>query len=152
MRGGWRDALAASAVALVLAAGGAAFAGDTMKLVAAAVALPEDTEPKELSGLVYGTRVWTSQVRSIRLKELPEEGAKEVTWVLVSSSTQSRLQRVDVEVFLLDEQDARLASAHQTIVMTPGSERAEQKLRMKLPEGSWAKARSVRIEVRFKVM
>jgi hypothetical protein len=152
MTGRWRDALAASAVALVFAAGGAAFAGDTMKFVVAAVALPTDTEPKELSGLVYGTRVWTSGIRSIRLKELPEEGAKEVTWVLVSSSTQSRMQRVDVDVILLDEQGARLESAHQTVVMTPQSERAEQKIKMKLAEGSWAKAKSVRVEVRFKVM
>lgn len=146
------DALAASAVALVFAAAGAAFAGDTMKMVVATVALPTDTEPRELSGLVYKTRAWSSRVQSIRLKALPEEGAKEVTWVLVTSSTQTRLQRADVELLLLDEKGERLASAHQTIVLTSGSEGAEQKVKMKLPAGSWARASSVRVEVRFKVM
>ena len=150
MRWSGRDALAASAVALALAAGGAAFASDTMKLAAAAVTLPADTGPKELSGLVLETPAWACKIHSIRLKELPGEAASEVTWVLATSSTAPRLRRVDVDLFLLDEQDTRLASAHQTVMLTFGTEKAEQKIKMKLPAGSWSKARAVRIEVRFK--
>lgn len=141
--------LAAGVLALAFA--GVAFAGDTMKYVAAAIPVPQDTAPHELAGLVYKTQAWISGVLTIRLAELPAQDAKDVTWVLETTSTQSRLQRTDVDIYLLDEQGARLANAHQTLVMVH-AERADQKVKMKLPPGSWAAAREVRVEVRFKTM
>lgn len=143
--------LAVAAAAVFFAAGSVAFAGDTMKAVAAAAPMPKDTAPQELAGLVYKTKAWASGVLSIRPAELPAPDAKEVTWVLETTSTQSRMQRADVDVFLLDEQGARLANAHLTMVLVR-ADRAEQKVKMKLPAGSWSAARTVRVEVRFKTM
>ena len=70
---------------------------------------------------------------------MPGEAANEVTWILAASSTAPRVRRVDVDLFLLDQQDTRLASAHQTVMLTFGTEKAEQKIKMKLPAGSWSR-------------
>jgi len=148
----WRYAAAAATLVLALGPARPASAGDTFKQLAAEVPRPADTEPRQLPGLVYKTVAWASQVEAIRLKELPAAGARDVTWILVTRSSQPRLQRVDVELFLLDDQEKRLASAHQTLVMVSSPDPVEQKVKMKLPEGSWDRARAVRIEVRFKAM
>jgi hypothetical protein len=143
--------LAAGVLVLAFAGVGVAFAGDTMKYVVAAIPVPQDTAPHALAGLVYKTEAWVSGVLTIRLAALPAQDAKDVTWVLQTTSTQSRLQRADVDIYLIDEQGTRVANAHQALVMVH-ADRADQKVKMKLPAGGWAAAREVRVEVRFKTM
>ena len=144
--------VAASAVVVFLASAGAVLATGTMKLVAAAAPLPKDTKPIALSGLTYQTKAWISEVKTIRLKAVPEEGAKSVVWILGTRSTQSRLQKIEVDLFLQGAEEKRLAAAHQALVMLPLSDAAEQKVKMKLPAGAWEKAQAVRIEIRFSTM
>jgi hypothetical protein len=151
MRGHVRG-IAASAVAVFLASAGALLASGTMKLVAAAAPLPKDTKPIALSGLTYQTKAWISEVKSIRLKEMPEEGTDKVDWILGTRSTQSRLQKIEVDLYLLDAAGERVANAHQALVLLPQSPDAEQKVKMKLPAGAWSQARTVRIEVRFSTL
>jgi hypothetical protein len=151
MKGNLRG-VAASAVVVFLASAAALLATGTMKLVAAAAPLPQDTKPVALSGLTYQTKAWISEVKTIRLKAVPEEGAKSVVWILGTRSTQSRLQKIEVDLFLLDADDQHVAAAHQALVLLPLSEAAEQKVKMKLPAGAWGKAQAVRIEIRFSTM
>lgn len=123
-----------------------------MKLVAAAVPTPEDTEPQQLSDLIYSTRAWRAEVQSIRLQEMPEPGAKSVVWLIRATNTQSRIQKVDVDVQLLDAQHERLTATSKPLILLAHSEDADYKVKMKLPAGVWEKCETVRVEVRFSTL
>ncbi len=122
----------------------------TMKQVAAAIPIPEDIKPVKLSGLVYQTMAWTGQVRTVRLEEPPDAGAKEVTWIVQASNTRGSRMRIDVELHLLDAADERIASGRKTLLIGASTTDAEDKIKIKLTPGVWERAEELRILVQFK--
>lgn len=122
----------------------------TMKQVEAAVPLPKDTQPVHLEGLAYTTMAWTGEVRSVHLEALPEANAKQVVWVLEAGNTRGSLMRVDVELHLLDEAGERIVTTSQTMLIPASASDFKKKVKMKLAPGDWARAKELRVLVRFK--
>lgn len=135
-----------AAVAFLIAT--VAFAGATMKRARATIDLPRDTEPRTLVGLVYETKGWETRVGTVRLAEVPEAGGKQVSWWLTAQSGRTQMQRVHIDLYLLGNSEERLAGAKKSFLLRSG-EPFDQKIDMKLPEGSWEKATRLRIEVEF---
>jgi hypothetical protein len=143
-----RTAVRVAAAFAFLAA--AAWATSTMKVLAAETPIPKDTVAVVLPGLSYDTMAWHARVESVRLKELPKEGAKKVTWIARASNSRGSRLRVDVDLFLLDAAGERLATGRKTMLLGAASSGVEEAIDIELEPGIWTRAHSLRIEVRFK--
>jgi hypothetical protein len=140
--------LAARSAAVAFLIATVAFAGATMKRARATIDLPKDTEPRTLVGLVYETKGWETRVGTIQLTEVPEAGSKQVTWLLTAQSGRTQMQRVHIDLYLLDPAEERLAGAKKSFLLRSG-EPVDQRIDMKIPAGAWEKATRIRIEVEF---
>jgi len=121
----------------------------TMKQVEAAVPIPGDTEPVQLQGLAYQTKAWVGEVRSVRLEEVPEAGAKQVVWLLDAGNTRGSLMRIDVELHLLDADGKRIASGKKTLLIPASTGDFSTEAKIKLKSGDWERAKELRLLARF---
>lgn len=142
-----RLAVRAAAAFVFLAA--ALPAASTMKMVVAELPLPADDKPVLLSGLSYDTMAWHGRVEAIRLKAVPAEGAKKVTWLVRASNSRGSRMRIDVDLHLLGADAKRLASGRKTLLLGAATSGVEYGIDVVLGADLWNAARSLRVEVRF---
>ena len=134
----------------LLCAGPAAAA---MKITATTMPLPEDEKPVLLAGLGYGGE-WTVAFTSLRLDRDPNEGADPVrpVWTLEATSSRPMVQKVIIEIHLLDGSGKKVKSVKQFVVVKANTAVQEIPIKMKVKRADWERAERVRIKTTFAVL
>ena len=124
-----------------------------MKITAATILIPEGDKPTLLAGLEYGVD-WKVSLTSVRLERDPNEGADPVSlvWMIVATSTRPMVQKVIIEIHLLDGSGKKIKSAKQFVIVKSNTERQEVPVKMKIKRADWERAEKVRIKTTFTVL
>jgi len=124
-----------------------------MKIASATIAIPEDDKPVLLAGLEYGAE-WYVTFTSVRLQRDPKESADPVrpVWVFSATSSRPMLQKVIVEIHLLDETGNKIMATKQFVVVKSNTKDQEIPIKTKLKRADWERAKRVRIKVTFTVL
>jgi len=127
-----------------------------MKIAAATILIPEDDKPVLLAGLEYpGAGFdWNVALTSVGLQRDPNEGADPVrpVWTFVATSTRPMVQKVILEIHLLDGSGKKIKSTKQFVIVKSNTERQEILVKMKIKRADWQRAEKVRIKTTFTVL
>jgi hypothetical protein len=124
-----------------------------MKIASATIPLPADDKPTLLAGLEYAGE-WTVALTSVRLERDPNESADPVrpVWTFVATSTRPMVQKVIIEIHLLDGSGKKIKSVKQFVIVKSSTERQEIPVKMKIKRADWERAEKVRIKTTFTVL
>ncbi len=124
-----------------------------MKIASTTIPIPEDDKPTYLGGLEYPGE-WTVALTSIRLERDPKEGADPVNlmWQMVGTSTRPMVQKVIIELHLLDGSGKKLKSVKKFVVIKANSTGQDIPIKMKVKRVDWERAEQVRIRTTFTVL
>jgi hypothetical protein len=124
-----------------------------MKIVSATIPFPADDKPILLAGLEYPGE-WTVAFTSVRLDRDPKEGADPVRplWTFVATSTRPMVQKVIIEIHLLEGSGKKIKSVKQFAIVKSGTDRQEIPIKMKVKRADWEQAEKVRIKITFTVL
>jgi len=125
-----------------------------MKIASATLLIPEDDKPILLAGLEYGDTKWNVAFVSIRLDRDPNEGADPArqVWTFSATSTRPMIQKVIIEIQLLDGLGKNIKSMKQFVVVKSSTDRQEIPIKMKVRRTDWERAEKVRIKTTFTVL
>jgi len=127
-----------------------------MKIAAATILIPEDDKPVLLAGLEYpGAGFdWNVALTSVGLQRDPNEGADPVrpVWTFVATSTRPMVQKVILEIHLLDGSGKKIKSTKQFVIVKSNTERQEILVKMKIKRADWERAEKIRIKTTFTVL
>jgi hypothetical protein len=124
-----------------------------MKITAATIQIPEGDKPTLLAGLEYGFD-WKVALTSVRLERDPNEGADPVrpVWTFVATSTRPMVQKVILEIHLLDSSGKKIKSMKKFVIVKSNTERQEIPVKMKIKRADWERTEKVRIKTTFTVL
>ena len=139
-------------ITLLLLCGQPAMAA--MKITTATLLIPEDDKPILLAGLEYGDKVWNVAFVSLRLDHDQTEGADPVrpVWTFVAMSTRPMIQKVIIEIDLLDGSGKEIKSMKKLVIIKSNTKRQEVPVKMKIKRADWERAERVRIKTTFTVL
>jgi hypothetical protein len=125
-----------------------------MKIATATLLIPESDKPILLAGLEYGDKVWNVAFVSVRLERDPNEGADPVrpVWTFVAMSTRPMIQKVIIEIDLLDGSGKEIKSMKKFVIVKSSTDRQEIPIKMKVKRADWERAQKVRIKTTFTVL
>jgi len=127
-----------------------------MKITAATILIPEDDKPVLIAGLEYpGAGFdWNVALTSVGLQRDPNEGADPVrpVWTFVATSTRPMVQKVILEIHLLDGSGKKIKSTKQFVIVKSNTKRQEILVKMKIKRADWERAEKVRIKTTFTVL
>ena len=127
-----------------------------MKIAAATILIPEDDKPVLIAGLEYpGAGFdWNVALTSVGLQRDPNEGADPVrpVWVFVATSTRPMVQKVILEIHLLDGSGKKIKSTKQFVIVKSSTKRQEILVKMKIKRADWERAEKIRIKTTFTVL
>ena len=128
-------------------------AGAAMKIATATILVPEDDKPILLAGLEYGAE-WNVALTSVRLQLDPKEGADPVrpVWTFGATSTRPMVQKVIIEIHLLDGSGKKIKSMKKFVIIKSNTERQEIAVKMKIRRADWERVEKVRIKTTFTVL
>lgn len=132
---------------------GSQLAVAAMKIVATTIMLPENDKPVLLAGLEYGTE-WTVGIHSVRLERDQDQHADLLRqlWTLVASSTRPMIQKVIIEIHLLDSKGKKIKAVKNFAVVKANSTNQEVPIKMKVKKADWDRAEKVLIKVTYTVL
>ena len=124
-----------------------------MKIATTTIPIPKDDKPTLLAGLEYGAEWWVT-VTSVRVQEDEKEGADPVRPALVflATSTRPMVQKVIIEVLLLDGLGKKIKSTKQFVIVKANTKGQEIPVKMKIKRVDWERAERVRIKTTFTVL
>ena len=122
-----------------------------MKRSEVQIAIPKDDEAKPLKDMFVGSRQKESvtEITSVRVKSLPEEGGAEpvkVVWVVTMSNTRPITQVVMLKITLRDEQGERLVTCRGRLSIASSTLDKEYEIKMKLKAGIWQSGSRVELK------
>lgn len=141
------------AVLVIGALVGVAPVEGAMKITSATIPLPTDEKPTRLASLWYGLE-WKAEITSIRLDLKPEKGADPVrpVWVVTGSSSRPQVQKVIVQINLLDSNGKSVGSVKKYLFLKAITENQEFPIKMKAKAAAWEKTVQVKITATFTVL
>lgn len=124
-----------------------------MKIVATTIMLPENDKPVLLAGLEYGAE-WKVALDSVRLERDQDQNAdpQRQLWTFVASSTRPMIQKVIVEIHLLDSKNKKIKAVKQFVVVKANTEHQELPIKMKVKNADWDRTEKVLIKATFTVL
>jgi hypothetical protein len=125
-----------------------------MKIATATLLIPESDKPILLAGLEYGDKVWNVAFVSVHLDRDQTEGTDPVrpVWTFVAMSTRPMIQKVIIEIDLLDESGKEIKSMKKFVIVKSSIDRQEIPIKMKVKRADWERAEKVRIKTTFTVL
>lgn len=124
-----------------------------MKIVSTTIILPENDKPVLLAGLEYGTE-WVVGFHSVRLEIDQDQDADPLRqlWTLGVSSTRPMIQKVIIEIHLLDSKGKKIKAVKNFAVIKANSTNQEVPIKMKVKKADWDRAEKVLIKVTYTVL
>lgn len=124
-----------------------------MKIVATTIMLPENDKPVLLAGLEYGAE-WNVGFHSVRLERDQDQHADPLRqlWTFVASSTRPMIQKVIIEIHLLDSKNKKIKAVKQFVVIKANTEDQELAITMKVKKADWDRTEKVSIKATFTVL
>ena len=143
-----------AAVFLLASIWGSQSALAAMKIVATTIILPENDKPVLLAGLAYEGYGWTVAMNSVCLERVPDQDADRarLLWTFVASSTRPMIQKIIVEIHLLDSKNKKIKSVKQFVVVKANTEHQELPIKMKVKNADWDRTEKVLIKATFTVL
>ena len=122
-----------------------------MKITSATIPMPTDDKAIKLASLWYGVE-WKTEITSIRLERDTEGGDPlRPIWVVTGSSSRPQIQKVILQITLLDEAGKPVGSVKKFLILKVGSVNEEYKVKMKVKAAAWERATQVTIRATFTV-
>jgi hypothetical protein len=142
-----------AALFLLVSFWGSQSAVAAMKIVTTTIILPENDEPVLLAGLEYGAE-WTVGIDSVRLERNQDEHADPLRqlWTFVASSTRPMIQKVIIEIHLLDSKGKKIKAVKNFAVVKGNSTNQEAPIKMKVKKADWDRAEKALIKVTYTVL
>lgn len=142
-----------AAVFLLASFWGSQSALAAMKIVSTTIILPENDKPVLLAGLEYGTE-WVVGFHSVRLEIDQDQDADPLRqlWTLGVSSTRPMIQKVIIEIHLLDSKGKKIKAVKNFAVIKANSTNQEVPIKMKVKKADWDRAEKVLIKVTYTVL
>jgi hypothetical protein len=102
-----------------------------MKIASTTIPIPEGDKPTLLAGLEYPGE-WTVAITSVQLVRDPEESADPVkpVWKMIGTSTRPMVQKVIIEIHLLDGSGKKVKSVKQYVVVKANAKSQEIPIKM----------------------
>ena len=149
----WGSFVNKVAVGVVVVLAFPAMVSAAMKVVSTTIMLPEDNKPVLLAGLEYGVE-WTVGIHSVRLERDQDQHADPLRqlWTFVASSTRPMIQKVIIEIHLLDSKGKKIKAVKNFAVVKANSTNQEVPINMKGKKADWDRAEKVLIKVTFTVL
>ena len=124
-----------------------------MKIASTTIPIPEGDKPTLLAGLEYPGE-WTVAITSVQLVRDPEESADPVkpVWKMIGTSTRPMVQKVIIEIHLLDGSGKKLKSVKQYVVIKANAKSQEIPIKMKVKRADWERVERLRIKTTFTVL
>jgi hypothetical protein len=124
-----------------------------MKIASTTIPIPEGDKPTLLAGLEYPGE-WTVAITSVQLVRDPEESADPVkpVWKMIGTSTRPMVQKVIIEIHLLDGSGKKVKSVKQYVVIKANAKRQEIPIKMKVKRADWVRVERLRIKTTFTVL
>lgn len=123
-----------------------------MKITSATIPMPTDDKITMLAGLEYGVG-WKAEITSIRLdpKTVGEGDPMRPVWVVTGSSSRPQLQKVNLQITLLDSDGNPVGTVKKFLILKVASVNVEYPIKMKIKAAAWEQATQVRIRATFMV-
>jgi hypothetical protein len=103
-----------------------------MKMTQTTIAMPEEGEVVELTGLHYGIRFSADVETTVyETKAGKKEDQVMVVWTFTGSNTAGKMHRVDVAVWLLNEIGERVAHGEGKATLGAGAKNQKFKVKVK---------------------
>jgi len=124
-----------------------------MKIASTTIPIPEGDKPTLLAGLEYPGE-WTVAITSVQLVGDTEESADPVkpVWKMIGTSTRPMVQKVIIEIHLLDGSGKKLKSVKQYVVIKANAKSQEIPIKMKVKRVDWERVERLRIKTTFTVL
>jgi hypothetical protein len=124
-----------------------------MKIASTTIPIPEGDKPTLLAGLEYPGE-WTVAITSVQLVRDPEESADPVkpVWKMIGTSTRPMVQKVIIEIHLLDGSGKKVKSVKQYVVVKANAKSQEIPIKMKVKRADWVRVERLRIKTTFTVL
>jgi hypothetical protein len=147
----WRTRVLGVGTAMLMSAVAAQAA---MKIASTTVGFPKDDKPVLLAGLEYPGAGWTVAITAVQLQVDPGQSGDsvELVWTLIGSSSRPMVQKVIIELFVLDGAGKKLKSAKKFVVVKSNVDRQECPIKMKVKRGDVERAEKVQIKTTFTVL
>ena len=124
-----------------------------MKIASTTIPIPEGDKPTLLAGLEYPGE-WTVAITSVQLVRDLEESTDPVkpVWKMIGTSTRPMVQKVIIEIHLLDGSGKKLRSVKQYVVIKANAKSQEIPIKMKVKRADWERVERLRIKTTFTVL
>jgi len=124
-----------------------------MKIASTTIPIPEGDKPTLLAGLEYPGE-WTVAITSVQLVRDLEESTDPVkpVWKMIGTSTRPMVQKVIIEIHLLDGSGKKLKSVKQYVVIKANAKSQEIPIKMKVKRADWERVERLRIKTTFTVL
>ena len=124
-----------------------------MQIASATLAIPEDGSPVLLAGLAYQGE-WKVEFTSIQLDRDQRENADQVqqVWTLNADSSRPIVQKVIVEIDVLDGSGKKVKSVKKFVVVKASKKNQEVPVKMKIKSADWSRGEKIRIKTTFTVL
>jgi len=124
-----------------------------MKITSATIPLPTDEKATRLASLWYGLE-WKVEINSIRLDLESIQGGDPLrpVWVVTGSSSRPQVQKIIVQINLLDSNGKSVGTVKKYIFLKAITENQEFPIKMKVKAAAWEKTEQVKITATFTVL
>lgn len=147
---GWKTRVTGIATGLLMCAVAATAA---MQMASTTIGVPEDDKPVLLAGLEYPGAGWTVALTAVQLDAGPETAdPAEVVWTMIGSSSRPMVQKVIIELHVLDGTGKKVKSAKKFVVVKSNADHQEFPIKMKIKRQDWERAERVQIKTTFTVL
>ena len=146
-----RTRVSGVAMGLLLCAVAAAAA---MQMASTTIGVPMDDKPVLLAGLEYPGAGWTVALTAVQLEVEPDQAADpvRVVWTMTGSSSRPMVQKVIIELHVLDSAGKKLKSVKKFVVVKSSTDHQEFPIKMKIKRADWERADKVQIKTTFTVL
>jgi len=145
-----RTRVSGVAMGLVLCAVAATAA---MQMASTTIGVPKDDKPVLLAGLEYPGAGWTVALTAVQLDAGPETAdPAQVVWTMIGSSSRPMVQKVIIELHVLDGAGKKLKSTKKFVVVKSSTDHQEFPIKMKIKRADWERAHKVQIKTTFTVL
>ena len=129
-------------------------AAAAMQMASTTIGVPMDDKPVLLAGLEYPGAGWTVALTAVQLEVEPDEAADpvRVVWTMTGSSSRPMVQKVIIELHVLDSAGKKLKSVKKFVVVKSSTDHQEFPIKMKIKRADWERAHKVQIKTTFTVL
>ncbi len=125
-----------------------------MQIASTTIGVPDDDKPVLLAGLEYPGAGWTVAITAVRLDVDPDLTADPVpvVWTMVGSSSRPMVQKIIIELDVLDGAGKKVKSTKKFVVVKSNADHQEFPIKMKVKRDDWERAERLRIKTTFTVL